>query len=93
MKKSQQPDLNAVLHSPQAAGLLKNKQAVENLMKSGEAKRLMELLNQSAGDGLKSAAQSAMKGDSAQLAKLVEGLMQNPEAAKMAEQLNKNFKP
>lgn len=84
-----QPDLNHVLSSPQAADLLKNKQAIESLMKSGEAKRLMELLNQNAGGGLKGAAQSALKGDTSQLMNLVEGLMKNPESAKLVEDLNK----
>lgn len=84
-----QPDLNHILSSPQAAGLLKNKQAIESLMKSGEAQRLVELLNQNAGGELKDAAQSAMKGDSAQLMSLVEGLMKNPQSAKLVEELNK----
>lgn len=84
-----QPDLNSILNSPQASGLLKNKQAIESLMKSGEAQRLMELLNQKSGGELKDAAQSAMKGDSAQLMSLVEGLMKNPQSAKLVEELNK----
>lgn len=84
-----QSDLNHILSSPQASGLLKNKQAVESLMKSGEAQRLVELLNQNAGGDLKGAAQSAMKGDSAQLMSLVEGLMKNPQSAKLVEELNK----
>ena len=80
------PDLNDLLNSPQAAGLLKNKQALESLMKSGEAQRLMELLNQ---NGLKDAAQSAMKGDASQLMDLVQGLMKDPQSAKLVEDLNK----
>lgn len=84
-----QPDLNNILSSPQAAGLLKNRQAIESLLKSGEAQRLMELLNQNAGGELKGAAQSAMKGDSSQLMNLVEGLMKNPQSAKLVEELNK----
>lgn len=84
-----QPGLNDLLNAPQAANLLKNKQAVESLMKSDEAKRLMELLNQSSGQGLKDAAQSAMKGDTSQLIGLVEGLMKNPQSAKLVEELNK----
>lgn len=82
-------DLNQILSSPQAAGLLKDKKALEALMRSGEAQRLMELLNRNGGGGLKHAAQSAMKGDSAQLMGLVEGLMKDPEGAKLAESLSK----
>jgi hypothetical protein len=84
-----QADLNAILHSPQAQGLMKNRQALESLMKSGEAQRLMELLNRSAGGGLQNAAQSAMQGDAAQLTHLVEGLMGDPESARLVEELNK----
>lgn len=87
-----QPDLNEVLTSPQATNLLKNKQALEALMKSGEAQRLMELLNRNAGNGLKDAAQSAMKGDTTQLMGLVHGLMQDPGSAKLVEELNKKLK-
>lgn len=88
MNKSK-PDLKGVMDSPQAAELLKNKQGLENLMKSGEARRLMELLNRNAGGGLKDAAQSAMQGDAAQLMGLVEGLMKDPKSAKLVEELNK----
>ena len=86
------PDLNEVLTSPQAASLLKNKQAMESLMKSNEAQRLMELLNQNAGSGLKDAAQSAMKGDTTQLMGLVQGLMKDPKNAKLVEELNNKIK-
>ena len=88
MNKSQ-PDLKKVMSSPQAAELLKNKQGLENLMKSGEAQRLMELRNRNAGGGLKDAAQSAMTGDAAHLMGLVEGLMKDPKSAKLVEDLNK----
>lgn len=84
-----QPDLNAVLNSPQAANMLKNKQALEALLKSGEVRQLMEQLNKNAGGGLKDAAQSALKGDSARLMNLVQGLMSNPENTKLIEDLNK----
>lgn len=87
-----QPNLSEVLTSPEAANLLKNKQAIEALMKSGEAQRLMELLNQNAGNGLKDAAQSAMKGDARQLMNLVQGLMKDPKNAKLVEDLNKKIK-
>lgn len=85
-------DFNEVLTSPQAANLLKNKQVMENLMKSEEAQRLMELLNQNAGSGLKDAAQSAMKGDTAQLMGLVQNLMKDPKNAKLVEDLNRKIK-
>ena len=61
-------------------------------MKSDEAQRLMELLNQNAGSGLKDAAQSAMKGDTAQLMGLVQNLMKDPKNAKLLEDLNRKIK-
>lgn len=89
---NQNPNLNQVFASPQAQNLLNNKQTLESIMKSGEAQRLMELLNKNAGSGLKNAAQSAMQGDPSQLKKLVDNLMQNPESAKLVENLNKKIK-
>lgn len=83
------PGLNDMLNSPQANGLLRDKQAVESLMRSGEAQQLMKLLDQSSGGGLKDAAQSAMQGDAAQLMGLVEGLMKNPQTVKLMEELQK----
>lgn len=86
------PNLNQVFASPQAQNLLNNKQALESIIKSGEAQRLMELLNKNAGNGLKNAAQSAMQGDASQLKKLVDDLMNNPESAQLIENLNKKVK-
>ncbi len=89
--KQKRNDLNDVLSSPQAAELMKNKQALEALLRSGEAQRLMERLKQSAGGGLQQAAQSAMNGDAAQLMGLVQGLMQDPQSARLVEELNKKI--
>lgn len=86
------PDLKDVLTAPEAAGLLKNRQALEALVRSEEAQRLMELLNQNSGGTLKNAAQSAMAGDTAQLMSMVQGLMNDPRGAKLAGELNKKIK-
>lgn len=51
MAKQQQP--GNVLNSPQAAKLLKDKAAVESLVKSPDTQALMTMLNQ--GGGLKAA--------------------------------------
>lgn len=84
-------DLNAILSSPQAEGILRNKGAVEALMRSDEARRLMERLSRSAGDALQGAAQSAVNGDAAPLMAMVEALMRDPESAKLAQQLDQRF--
>ena len=84
-----QPNLNDMFNSPQAADLLKNRQAMENLLRSEEAKRLMTLLDQNSGGNLKDAAQSAMKGNTTQLMDLVQGLMNDPKNVRLVEELNK----
>lgn len=87
-----QPNLNDVLNSPQAADLLKNRQAVEHLLHSEEARRLVAMLEQNSGGSLKDAAQSAMQGNTAQLMGLVQGLMNDPKSARLVEELNKKVK-
>lgn len=86
---SNQPNLNDVLNSQQAADLLKNRQAMETLLRSDEARQLMAMLDQTSGGSLKDAAQSAMKGNTAQLMGLVQGLMNDPNHARLVEELNK----
>ena len=84
-----QPDWNGMFQSPQAANLLNNRQTIETLMNSQEAKQLIELLNKNPGQNAQAAAQSAMEGNPAQLTRLIEGLMRNPQSAKLVEELNK----
>lgn len=86
---NQQPD--NVLNSPQAAKLLKNKSALENLVKSPDTRQLMDLLNKSAGGGLKAAAEAAMKGDPAQIMGLMNRLMSDPEGAQVVDRINKSM--
>lgn len=85
------PDFSQLMGDPRAASILNDKQAVEDLVHSGEAQRLMELLDKNAGGGLKQAAQSALKGDSARLMALVEGLMRDPQGAKLVQDLKGKF--
>ena len=57
-------NLDELMKDPKAAGLLKNKALLQSLMQSPDTQRLMELLSQNAGDGLKTA---AAKGDTGAL--------------------------
>ena len=50
--------------------------------------RLMQLLNQSAGDGLKGAAASAAKGDPSALTGLLRQVMQSKEGAQLVQRIN-----
>lgn len=71
--------------------LLKNKQTVETIIQSREAKQLMDLLNQNSGQKLKDAAQAALRGDTTQLTQLVDHLKQNPQSARLIEDLQKKI--
>lgn len=86
------PNLSEFLNSPQTSELLQNRQVMESLLNSDETRKLMEMLNQSSGNELKSAAQSAIKGKPEQLMGLVEGLMKDPQSAKLVEELNKKVR-
>lgn len=76
-----------VLSSPEAASLLKNKDAVMGLMSSPDAKKLMEMLNQNAGGGLKTAADAAMKGDASALMGLMQQVMGSKEGAAVVDRI------
>lgn len=78
-----------ILSSPEAATLLKNKEAVMGLLTSPDAKKLMELLNQNGGANLKGAADAAMKGDSSALMGLMQQVMGTKEGAAVVERLQK----
>lgn len=85
----EQPKLDELMKTPQAAGLLKNKETVMGLMDSPDAQKLMAMLNQKGGTGLKTAADAAMKGDAGQLVELMQGIMQSKEGAELVQRINK----
>ena len=80
-------NLDELARSPQAAGLLKHREALMGLAKSPDAQRLMELLNREAGGGLKSAADAAAKGDTGALTGLVQQLMASREGADLVSRI------
>lgn len=69
--------------------LKQNKDLAARLMRSGDGKKLLDLLTQ--GDGgaaLDRAAKSAAAGDTAELARLLQGVMQRPDGAAVMGRLN-----
>lgn len=72
---------------------LKNdRSALEQLMHSTDGMRLMQMLTQNdGGAALKNAAGSAAKGDTTQMAQLVQKLMQSPEGAALAERIRRSM--
>ena len=70
------------------AALEHNRALLEQVIHSPDAQPLTELLNQTAGGQLKTAAASAALGDTKDLLAMVRQVMQNPEGAKLVERLN-----
>ena len=81
-----QSNLDELMKDPKAAGLLKNKALLQSLMQSPDTQRLMELLSQNAGDGLKTA---AAKGDTGALLGMVRQVMQSSEGARLVQNIRR----
>ena len=67
--------------------MIKNKEAVTRLAQSGDAKQLMNLLQQRG--GVKEAAQAAAGGDPSQLMTMMSQLMQSEDGAALVERIEK----
>lgn len=67
--------------------LIKNKDAVARLARSGEARELMNLLQRRG--GVKEAAQAAAGGDPSQLMAMMNQLMQSKDGAALVERIEK----
>lgn len=80
--------LDALAKDPKAAGLLKNRQLLQDLAASPDAQALMGLLNREAGGGLHNAAQSASRGDLSALTQLVRQVAGSAEGARLVQQIN-----
>lgn len=77
--KKEKPDL--------AAQLQQNRGMLAQVAKTGEARRLAEMLKQSG--PMEEAAQAAAQGDTAQLMGMVQKLMNDPEGAKLIQSINR----
>ena len=73
-----------------AEHLKQNPAMLKNLMQSRDGQALMRMLTQQdQGSSLQKAAQSAAKGDPAELARMVTKVMQSPDGAALVERINK----
>ena len=86
MPNKSQPE--GLLGTPQAAKLLKDKEALEQLLRSPDTKALMEMLERQG--GLREAADAAMHGDTSRLQTLVGRVMRDPAGAGVVERITKN---
>ena len=81
-------NLNDLMKSPEAAALLKNKEALTRIMSPQAPKPCREMPNRQAGGGPRGAADAAMKGDAKALAGIVEHLMQSKEGAEVVGRIS-----
>ena len=73
-----------------AEQLRRNPAMLKSLMQSRDGQTLMRMLTQSdGGAGLQRAVQSAAKGDTAAVTRMVSQIMQSPEGAALVERINK----
>ena len=77
-------------HSGIPADLMKNREAIGKLAQSGQAKRLVQLLDQSC--GVKAAAQAAAAGKPEQLMSMMNQLMSTREGAQLIESISQQVK-
>ena len=83
------PRLDELMKDPRAAALLRDKAALEALLRSPDAQALMAMLSRAGEGGLKSAADAAARGDASALMGLVGQVMNTREGAAAAQRLNK----
>ena len=69
---------------------MKNREAIGKLAQSGQAKRLVQLLDQSG--GVKAAAQAAAAGKPEQLMSMMNQLMSTREGAQLMESISQQVK-
>lgn len=73
-----------------AEQLRKNPAMLKSLMQSRDGQALMQMLTQGdQGAGLQRAVQSAAKGDTTAMVRMVNQIMQSPEGAELVERINK----
>ena len=76
-------DMNHLLRS-----LGKDSNTLRSIMNSADGQALMRMLaGQDGGTALRQAAQSAMHGDTAQMSRMIQTMMNTPEGAKLAERI------
>ncbi len=86
----QSKNKNAPLKGFPASELVKNRDAISRLAHSGDAQRLMALLQQRG--GVQEAAQAAAAGDTSQLVAMMDQLMKTKEGAELVSRIGSQAK-
>ena len=81
------PQSGGILHTPQAEKLLRDKAALEQLLRSPDTQALMAMLERQG--GLQAAAEAAMRGDPTKLQSMVGQVMGDPTGAGVVERITK----
>ena len=76
-----------ILHTPQAEKLLRDRAALEQLLRSPDTRTLMAMLERQG--GLQAAAEAAMRGDPAKLQRMVGQVMGDPAGSGVVERITK----
>ena len=84
-------NLDELKKDPRAAGLLKNRALLNELVRSPDARKLMGLLDREAAGGLQHAADSAAKGDLSALTRLIRQVAGSSEGARLVQQINEKI--
>lgn len=87
MKNESKQDMNRL---GEAAQKLKGAGAVQDLLRSDDTKRMMDMLGSQ--DNVKHAAKAAAAGDPAQLMGMMQRLMSTQEGAQLVERITKQAK-
>lgn len=80
-----------VMNSPEAAALLKNKDALKALLQSPDTRKLMRMLSSQNGTQLRQAAEQAKRGDASNLSAMMRSLMESEEGASLVERIETDF--
>ncbi len=89
--KTPSSNLDALMKSPQGAAVAKHKEEILSLLQSPDAQKLMALLEQGDGDGLKKAADAALKGDASGLMSRMGKVMESKEGAELVGRINRSI--
>lgn len=83
--------LDELLQEGPAAEIFKDKDTLKNLAGSKEARSLIDLLQKDSGGNLQQAAKRAMTGDTSDLVSIMERVMNTPEGAQAAKEIEKKI--
>ena len=86
------PGLEDLFHNAQAQQLTGNSEKLGQLMQDPETQKIFAMLSKNTGGSLEQAAGNAAKGDTTQLMGAIKQLMQDPEGARLLQQMKEKLK-